>query len=125
LLLLQFSPSNLQREVSIIGRFVVIIVIAIVAGLTFADFIQLITALGLLVTAAVGVLTYIQSRKINTQQVITHGLVNSQSEALLSLTRTTSKAEGVREGKQSELDVAATRAEGYKEGVQAEKSHPS
>jgi hypothetical protein len=81
-----------------------IMVATLVAGITFADFVQLLTAIGLLITAIVGVLTYVQSRTNNAQQKVTHDLVNSQSEALLSLTRTTSKAEGVAEGKQAERD---------------------
>jgi hypothetical protein len=91
-----------------VARFVIIIVITFIASITFNDFVQLITAIGLLTTAAVGVLTYLQSRKNNDQQVATHALVNSQSESLLALTRTTSKAEGVAEGVQQEKDNPTT-----------------
>jgi hypothetical protein len=72
-----------------------IIMTTLIADIVFSDAIQLITAAGLMTTAAVGVLTYLQSRKNNDQQVATHNLVNSQSQSLLALTRVTSHAEGV------------------------------
>jgi hypothetical protein len=69
-----------------------------VLGYPVAEFTALITAIGLLVTAITGFITLIVSIRNGRRLQITHDLVNSQSTALLELTRTTSHAEGVAEG---------------------------
>jgi flagellar biosynthesis/type III secretory pathway protein FliH len=86
-----------------------------------ADFTSLVTALGIFITAAISLLTYLRARQIEeqakkiaeraeeikTQGAVTHELVNSQAAERLAAGKSAAYKEGVTEGRLGKLEDRA------------------